>query len=118
MTQATFVLEGSIDLRMKGPSGEDFYTVELAQHEAGVSEAGDFFQLVNRYEEECTVLYIVSPAYLFEYKDRVIYDDSIILDQGWEQLKSINWMPKGLSDPKHSEKARKESYERLRNEKP
>ena len=54
-----------------------------------------FFQLINETVMPCEVLYIVSPAYTFEMQPpgTVLYDDSLVLDEGWDVLAANDWMP-------------------------
>lgn len=114
VVQVTFVLSGKIVLRMKGTNDSEPYEILLGPGEAGLCHAGEYFQLDNGYDDDCNVLYIVSPDYLFEIEgDRVIYDDAIVLDFGWEQLQKTNWSPPELSDPRNSSSARDGSYRRL-----
>lgn len=99
VVQETFVLSNKIKLKMKGENDTEPYAVELQKNEACITGKGEFFQLENPYDDDCLVLYIVSPDYLFEMVDnKVFYDDAIILSQNWDELKAINWLPKELND--------------------
>jgi len=79
--------------------------------EAVITEPGAFFQLINNTDQACEVLYIVTPAYLFEMNDHEIaYDDSLVLDESWDDLKMADWRTKkGL--PTLAE--RRAAYQRL-----
>ncbi len=92
VTQVTFVRRGTLIARMKAPRDENSYELTVAADEAVVTEAGAFLQLANESAQPCEVLYIVSPAYVFELSDgRVSYDDSVVLDETWEQLAAAQW---------------------------
>jgi mannose-6-phosphate isomerase-like protein (cupin superfamily) len=94
VTQATFVHRGTLTVHMKGPADEERLTITVQPREAVLTEPGVFFQLVNEGDEPCDVLYITSPAYLFEVRGgKVIYDDTVILGQDWESLRSTGWRP-------------------------
>jgi len=113
--QVTYVLSGKIILNMKGDVDQDFYQLELKSNQSAISIGGEYFQLENPFQEDCHVLYIVSPAYIFEMKsNHVIFDDAIILDNTWEELKKMNWQPPELNDEKHSSEERIKSLERLK----
>ena len=87
VTQVTFVTQGELLVKMKGPEDPKHYSLELQKNEAVLTEAGTYFQLLNQSTENCEVLYIVSPAYLVEIVNgELIYDDSLILDLDWKRL--------------------------------
>jgi mannose-6-phosphate isomerase-like protein (cupin superfamily) len=92
VTQVTFVRRGALTVWMKAVGDEQPYALTVNPDEAVVTERGTFLQLVNTSDQACEALYIVSPAYVFEFSDgRVIYDDSVVLDETWEQLATANW---------------------------
>lgn len=92
VTQVTFVRRGTLTVLMKAAGDAQPYTLSVNADEAVVTEAGTFVQLVNDSSATCEVLYIVSPAYVFEFADgRVIYDDSVVLGETWEQLAAAQW---------------------------
>lgn len=94
VTQVTFVRRGNLHVRMKGPRDDDSYSLSIRTEEAVLTEPGTFFQMVNDEQEPCEVLYIVSPAYLFEVSNhQVVYDDSVVCDENWNDLKSSGWRP-------------------------
>ena len=76
---------------------------------------GTFFQLINQTTSPCRVLYIVSPAYLFEMeKDgRVRYDDAMIIDRHWDDLESLGWNPPEIAKSGITEEAREAAAKRL-----
>jgi hypothetical protein len=94
VTQVIFVRRGQLKIYMKGPQDPDSYFLSVEQDEAVLAEHGTFFQLINESMKPCELLYIVSPAYLAEMgQKRVIYDDSVVLNEDWVKLKGSNWQP-------------------------
>jgi len=94
VTQVTFVRRGELTVRMKATGDEKPYTLSLKHDEAIVTEPGAFLQLANESKQSCEVLYIVSPAYVFEFTEgKVIYDDSVVLDETWPELDAARWRP-------------------------
>ena len=95
VTQITYVLGGLLEVRMKGKDDDVPYSKSVRAREAVITEAGAFLQLINNTDQPCEVLYIVSPAYLFEMTDHEIaYDDSLVLDESWNDLKMAGWRTK------------------------
>ena len=97
VTQVTFVLRGTLEVWMKAAEDEEPYSLEVRAEQAVLSRPGTFFQLVNNDDTEpCDVLYIVSPPYLFlfdEVTQRVVYDDSTVLSEDWEEFRAAAWCP-------------------------
>jgi hypothetical protein len=94
VTQVTFVRRGQLTVWMK--SGEDLepYALHPKDDQAILTRPGTFFQLVNDDIELCQVLYIVSPAYVFEvWNGAVLYEDATVLDESWESLRAAGWQP-------------------------
>lgn len=122
-TQLTFVREGSLIVVMKDPDAVDKYKIELAENQAVLTNPRTYLQFLNRGDQICQVLYIVSPPYIFDAiedddgNDIVHYDDSIVLDMGWDDLKKANWEIVELSDYEHSATAREKAAERIRERK-
>jgi mannose-6-phosphate isomerase-like protein (cupin superfamily) len=115
VTQVTFVLSGSLEVRMKDPGGDACYALQLGPEQAVITRPGTFFQLINHTNEPCRVLYIVSPAYLFELdaSGNVVYDDSIVLDEDWDELARLDWQPAKLKDTEVMAEERRQAAERL-----
>jgi mannose-6-phosphate isomerase-like protein (cupin superfamily) len=92
VSQLTWVVSGNLKVKMKDHSMDKPYSLELKSEEAAFTEAGTFFQLINEDSETCRVLYIVSPAFLFELdkEGRVLYNDAVVFDEGWKDLPKIN----------------------------
>lgn len=113
--QVTFVLEGEIIIRMKHQLSSIPYDCKLKKYEAVLTEEGTFYQLNNESDKVCKVLYIVSPAYLFEIvDDQVVYDDAIVLDEGWDQLAQLNWNPEKLINSNMTLENRNLAYQRVK----
>lgn len=91
VTQVTFVYEGRVTVRMKDFKQKEPYAIQLETGQAVLTKPGTFFQLSNMFERTCHVIYIVSPAYVFlMVKDRVIYDDALVIDKDWDELADID----------------------------
>ena len=112
VTQVTFVRKGRLSVKMKGPQQAHPYLVHAAEGQAALTEPGEYLQLINDGEEPCEVLYVVSPAYTFEMSPdgRVLYDDSVVLDDGWDALAASDWRP---SKPTPTLAQRSEAAQRL-----
>ena len=93
VTQVTFVRSGNLAVRMKGPDDTEPYILRLAAGQAVLTEPEVFFQLLNEGSERCDVLYVVSPAYVFQIgpDGGVLYDDSLVLDEDWDSLAAAGW---------------------------
>jgi hypothetical protein len=92
VNQITYVLEGKLKVIMKGQKDKGPYSLVITKNDSVITYKNEFLQLVNETSESCRVLYIVSPAYVYEIENgEVVYDDSIILDKSWEELKKANW---------------------------
>ncbi len=100
VTQITFVVQGTLEVRMKDSQSDAPYSQHLCAQQAVITKPGTFFQLINRSENACRVLYIVSPAYLFFLGDdgKLLYDDSIVLDESWSLLAAAAWQPDTLKN--------------------
>ncbi len=114
-SQVTFVLEGQLKIRMKEPDGAAPYTVTARQHQAVLTKPFVFMQLINDTQEECRVLYLVSPPYLFS-KDKsgeIEYDDAISFDEDWSDLEEAGWRPASLPSPQQAAERRAAVYDRI-----
>lgn len=111
VTQVTFVRRGILEVRMKGHHDEESYSLQVRTDQAVLTKPGTFLQLINEGSEPCAVLYISSPAYVFEMSGgQVVYDDSVVLEEGWHDLKSQGWHPKAQIPTKEQ---RQETKQRL-----
>ncbi|MCE5295341.1 MAG: hypothetical protein LLF94_12120, partial [Chlamydiales bacterium] len=115
VTQITFVLSGTLEVVIKEPGTLAPVIHKLHAEQAVLTKPGSLFQLRNIGPEPCKLLYIVSPAYLFELDSahNVVYDDSIIVKETWQELEKQNWTPRGLPSQEVLSIARAESYKRL-----
>jgi hypothetical protein len=89
----TWVVEGRLEVRMKGQRDTAPYSLGVPRQHAVLTEALTLFQLINSSESEAVrVLYIVTPAYVFDLEgDKVIYDDAFVLDHTWNEIFEQNW---------------------------
>jgi hypothetical protein len=79
---------------MKGSGDENLYYLRVGAEQSIVTRPGTLLQLINRDDESCKVLYIVTPPYIYEMlKGKVIYDDSVVFDEDWEDLRESGWTP-------------------------
>lgn len=93
VTQMTVVLTGTLNIRMKGPRDRRPYTLRLLRHQAALTSAGTYVQLINSSTRPCEVLYIVSPSYVFDWRDgHLRYDDSVTLGVDWASLARNGWL--------------------------
>ncbi len=93
VTQVTWVLAGRLTIRMKDARSSEAYELPLQPNQSVWTEPGTFFQLINPHREPCRVLYIVTPAFVFEMNasGEVIYNDAVILDADWLALAKQQW---------------------------
>ncbi len=97
VTQVTFVLGGHLEVWMKDPDGTRPYSLQITAEQAVLTGPGTFLQFRNHTHDPCRVLYIVSPAYIFVIEEgKLIYDDSVVLEENWEELDKIDWKPAKL----------------------
>jgi mannose-6-phosphate isomerase-like protein (cupin superfamily) len=115
VTQVMFVLSGKISVVLKEAEQDAPITLSAEANEAVLMKPGSIFQLLNADKEPCKVLYIVSPAYLFELDETgsVVYDDTFIVNESWSDLEQQNWKLLGLASKESLKIARDESYQRL-----
>ncbi|MBX9629462.1 MAG: hypothetical protein K2X67_02980 [Burkholderiales bacterium] len=92
VAQVTFVRHGALTVRMKAAADRAPYVLVAQADEAVLTAAGTLVQLINETGSPCEVLYIVSPAYVFEQQEGGIrYDDSVVLDEDWDTLAANGW---------------------------
>ncbi len=114
VTQVTFVLGGHLEVWMKDPDGTRPYSLQIIAEQAVLTRPGTFLQFRNHTHDPCRVLYIVSPAYIFLTEEgRLIYDDSVVLDENWEELDKIDWKPAKLRSLDSLGKDRQAAKERF-----
>lgn len=100
VSQLTWVISGELKVMMKDISRDEPYTLCLGSEQSVMTEAGTFFQLINDGDENCRVLYVVTPSFIFECDDagRILYNDAIVLEKDWDLLAKIRWTPAELKD--------------------
>jgi mannose-6-phosphate isomerase-like protein (cupin superfamily) len=84
-TQVTFVLSGTLTVRMRGPADRAPYALRLGPHEACLTLPGERLQLENATAAAVRVLYVVAPPYRAETDaaGNVLHEDAVLLD-GWD----------------------------------
>jgi mannose-6-phosphate isomerase-like protein (cupin superfamily) len=113
VTQVTFVRRGRVTVVMRDPGTESPYELPVEPEAAVLTRPGTFFQLLNRGTDNCEVLYIVSPAYVFVADGDDEYDDSIVIDESWQDLEKAGWQPPELGSPRRTLQARNAALARL-----
>jgi mannose-6-phosphate isomerase-like protein (cupin superfamily) len=112
VTQVTFVLQGELEAWMKEAEHPAPYSLRLKAEQAVLTRPGTFLQFRNHSRAPCRVLYIVSPAYVFlKEGERVVYDDSVVLEEDWEELKKNHWRPRSLHSLDSIRKERRAAVE-------
>jgi mannose-6-phosphate isomerase-like protein (cupin superfamily) len=97
VTQVTFVLRGELEAWMKDGDQTTPYSLRLEAEQAILTRPGTFLQLRNHTPVACRVLYMVSPSYVFLMEEgRVVYDDSVVLEEDWGELEKVQWEPEKL----------------------
>ena len=113
-TQVTFVLQGELEAWMKDADQIAPYPLRVKPEQAILTRPGTFLQFRNLTPAPCRVLYIVSPAYVFLMEEgRVAYDDSVVMEEDWEELKKIKWKPGALRSLDSIRAARASAEKRL-----
>jgi mannose-6-phosphate isomerase-like protein (cupin superfamily) len=84
VVQVTYVVSGTLSIRMRDLDSATPYDLALAAGQAVVTRPGTLFQLRNDSDAPAEVLYIVSPPYVFEMTDgKVVYDDAVLVAPEW-----------------------------------
>jgi mannose-6-phosphate isomerase-like protein (cupin superfamily) len=97
VTQVTFVLRGELEAWMKDEDQPAPYSLRLGAEQAILTRPGTFLQFRNPTPVRCRVLYMVSPSYVFLMEEgRVVYDDSVVLEEDWGELEKVQWEPEKL----------------------
>ena len=93
VTQFTWVIAGELTVTMKDPDSDAPYSLDLTAEQAVITPPGTLFQLRNTRDAPCRVLYVVSPAFLFEIGPggEVAYNDAVVLDLEWDELEAAGW---------------------------
>jgi hypothetical protein len=116
VTQVTMVLDGRLEVRIRDDSTPEPYTVQLVEYQAALTRPGAFLQLINGSAFPCRTLYVVGPAYAFVVDDqgRPTYDDAISLDESWDELAEVDWMPPRLREADMSPERRDDALREIR----
>jgi mannose-6-phosphate isomerase-like protein (cupin superfamily) len=113
VSQVTWVLEGSLLVRMKALSEAQDYELRVAAGQAVLTEPMTLLQLVNADRERTArTLYVVTPAYV-SLPGADGYDDAVVLDQDWEFLAQSGF-PMPQIDGDAVKRRRLAALERLR----
>jgi hypothetical protein len=114
VSQVTWVLEGELLVRMKGPGSGAAYELGVGRGEAVLTEPMTFIQLVNaRHDAAARVLYVVTPAYVHA-PGADGYDDAVVLSQTWEELAAAGFPLAWAPDPEAAASRRALALERIR----
>jgi hypothetical protein len=116
VTQVTMVLDGRLEVRLRGDSERKPRTVRLSQHQAVLVRPGTFLQLINPSAFPCRTLYVVGPAYVADVDEHgtARYEDAVTLDESWEELADLDWVPPRLRDADMTEERRDAALRRVR----
>ena len=112
--QITWVMSGQLTVKMKDRHVDNPYTLHLSAGQCVVTSPGTFVQWINAGPAPCRVLYIVSPAFVFETGDEgsVVYNDAVVLDEDWDALAGLNWPHPGPDHVEAARQARQRAIER------
>jgi mannose-6-phosphate isomerase-like protein (cupin superfamily) len=98
VSQVTWVLEGAMLVRMKGPGDDQPYELQVSRGQGVLTEPMTFFQLVNPDPiQPARVLYVVSPAYVHLPEDDG-YDDAVVFQETWEHLTARRFRVNGMDE--------------------
>jgi mannose-6-phosphate isomerase-like protein (cupin superfamily) len=87
VTQVTYLLAGTLTVRMKDTSATAPYDLRLQAGQAVVTRPGTLFQLRNDGGSVAELLYIVTPSFVFEKDDDTVrYNDAWLVAPTWEDL--------------------------------
>ena len=113
----TYVLSGKLTVQMKDSDHPDSYTLDVDANEAVLTKPGTFFQLINRGQMTCRVIYYCTPGFVFELdaNGNVVYNDAIVLPYTWKELKERNWYIPEMDDLEGIKKRRQEALDRMNN---
>jgi mannose-6-phosphate isomerase-like protein (cupin superfamily) len=99
---------------MKEPGDSEPYRLDLQKGQAAVTGAGTWFQLQNSGEALTEVLYIVSPAYVFEMQgNRIVHDDAVLVAKSWEEVAAIKHASANAEVVYEARASREEAMRRL-----
>jgi mannose-6-phosphate isomerase-like protein (cupin superfamily) len=92
-TEVTYLLSGSLMIRMKDANAVEPYALELQPGQAVIEEPGTLVQFRNVGDVVAEVLYITTPTYVVEKTEdgEIFYDESIVVAPTWEQLEAVGY---------------------------
>ena len=116
VTQVTMVLDGSLEVRLGGPTMPTRLTFRVLQNEAVLVRPGTFLQLTNPTPLPCRTLYVVGPAYVADVDEQgdVTYEDAVTLDESWDELAAVEWRPARLQEANVTSERRMDALSRVR----
>ena len=115
VTQVTYLVSGQLTIWMQGPKDMEPYDLSLNPGDAVLCQPQTLFQLRNDGKEVATLLYMVSPSYVFEMADEnILYDDASMVAKSWEELQAMPQEGKAPTLSTYEQNARRtESLRRL-----
>jgi mannose-6-phosphate isomerase-like protein (cupin superfamily) len=115
VTQVTYVVSGSLTVRMMDPGAPEAYQLSADPGSAVITRPGTLFQLLNDSDTIAEVLYIATPSYVFEAEGETVkYDDAVIVADTWQDLVAADYeFPALKVHPEEVRKSRAESLGRL-----
>ena len=114
VTQITYVVAGTLTVRMKDASAGEPYDLSLRPGQAVVTHPGTLFQLRNDGDTAADVLYIASPSFVFEMDETgVRYNDAWLVARTWEELSAHSGIAALRVTPYEARASREESMRRL-----
>ena len=115
VTMIVWVVSGRLLLTLKDPQSNTPYTLRLRAEHGAVIRPRTFLQLISMEGAPCRVLYIVSPVYVFlKLRNKVVYDDAIVLDASWDELAQLRWRPASIPKLAAMRAARERALRKLR----
>lgn len=114
LVQVTYVVSGLLTVHMRGPGDHEPYRLDLHKGQAALTGPGTWFQLQNSGKTQAEVLYIVSPAYVFEMQgDRIVHDDAVLVAKSWGDAAGIKFVGATAEATCEARANRAEAWRRL-----
>lgn len=113
----TWVLSGSLTVKMKDPSFPDPYELTFDERELVLTRAGTYFQLINNSDTLVETLYGCGPAFVFELNENgdITYNDQIVPGKTWEELAEMKWQLEEMQDLEELRRERNAAIKRMIN---
>lgn len=111
----TWVIEGTLTVKMKDPSLPEPYELTFHERELVLTRSGTFFQLINKSDKLVQTLYGCAPAFVFELDDNgeITYNDQIVPGKTWRELAEINWCLEEMKDLEQLRRDREAAIKRM-----